>query len=570
MTLNDYEKSLIGTTLDNRYLIESVLGEGGMSTVYKAKHVFLKKDVAIKVMQQSMSANSESFLRFQREAQAAAVLSHPNIIAVSEFGVAETGEPYMVMDYLEGQPLSELLRENRPQPAESLLIFRQIVSALVHAHEKGILHRDLKPSNVMLHRTLNEALQAKVVDLGLARFLPHTGSDQLRLTAAGQLIGSPYYMSPEQIRDEELDARSDIYSLGCLMYETLTGCRPFDDANTITVLSMHLYDEPPTFSAVMPGCRVPKRLQAMVLKCLDKSRSRRYQTMSELLRDLDAIEVWDENLPASEERTTEKETAGAASQQPNAGGQGPGKRIERTRSGTMDFAGLTLRFDQPNFAQKGFGGALRRMADPILKLTKPTIVRVMGAFEGRGSRARTQKVTGTKVLVAVLGAEKEDAAAAQADADKYKVYYKSVELRKSLSAQEFLVLLATEKFEIVHLHGQYDRGGIFHEASRFGLRLGDIRRACEFAGVKLLWLASSNNPDWLKGSSALTEPSFSVVITQSRGENFPKFLSGFLSRTARGESLNSVWSIYVPYIEYKGYKTECRFLAGQADTIFLP
>src|SRR5262249_44156686 len=158
-----------------------------------------------------------------------------------------------------------------------------------------------------------------------------------RLTAAGQLIGSPYYMSPEQIRDEELDARSDIYSLGCLMFETLTGYRPFDDPNTISVLSMHLYDEPPTFSALIPGCRVPKRLQAMVLKSLEKSRSKRYQTRSELLADLDKIEVWDENAPVSDDSAHPERTVEPADK-PGGQAGAPSRKIERTRSGTIDFA----------------------------------------------------------------------------------------------------------------------------------------------------------------------------------------------------------------------------------------
>jgi serine/threonine protein kinase len=567
------EDSLIGTTLDNRYRIDSVIGRGGMSTVYKAQHLFLNRAVAIKIMQEHLASNVEGRMRFQREAQAAAALSHPNIISVTEFGVASGGEPYMVMDYLEGKSLADVLMEKmRAEPPLALLIFKQVAAALQHAHEKGVVHRDLKPSNVMVTRSeVDNSLMVKVVDFGLARFLPSAGQDQRRLTAAGELVGSPYYMSPEQIRDEELDARSDIYAFGCLMYETLTGVRPFMDTNAITVLSMHLYEPPPTFSEVLQPNRIPQELEAIVLKCLEKNRSKRYQTMLALAADLASVKDWTDGPAKSIPYVPPPNKVAEAS--------GPQVSVHiRSRSGpldpaesgnTTDLAQFTLQLKQPDFAKKQSWWK-RMVVNPLLKLLMPHLKKVTEQFEGKGVEARKQRILGTRVLVASFGSDQELATKAEIDASKYQVYYGNVELRKNMDAQAFLVLLSTDQFDVVHLLSRYDKRAIFNDNTGFQLRLSDVKRACDYARVKMLWLATENDLDVIKDNPVLQSPSFHLILTKARGENFPKFLSGLLSRLSRGEAAAQAWESFVPHAQYKGDKVNCKFCHGVADISFFP
>jgi serine/threonine protein kinase len=575
-------RSLLGTTLDSRYQIDEVIGQGGMSTVYRARHLFLKRDVAIKVMQDHLS-NTEGRLRFQREAQAVASLSHPNIISVSEFGVSGDGEPYMVMDYLNGPSLADMLRDRRRgEPGLCILIFNQVAAALQHAHEKGILHRDLKPSNVMLVRSEQDnAISVRVVDFGLARFLPGMHKDHIRLTAAGELVGSPYYMSPEQIRDEELDARSDIYSLGCLMYEALTGCRPFTDTNAITVLSMHLYEEPPPFAMVLKPNRIPGRLEAIVRRCLEKSRTKRYQTMKELSADLEAVNLWEDG-PA--ESTPMNFSNGAPYTPPIVRIHDTNSGVRRLEvpddrrspaisqvTGTYDMnTQYTLRLQKPQFARNRFLYWLRNMAAPLLRLINPPIRKVAESWDGRGADARKQRLTGTRVLIAVLGDSKDLITEAETDAAKYSVYYKNIAVRKSMNAQEFLVLLSTENFDIVHLHGTFDKHAIFKDSTGFALRLSDVKRACDFAKVKLLWLASTNKLEWLTDSPVLEAPSFNVVVTSGRGPHYPKFLSSVMSRLSRGDSLINSWGQVIPNMQQQGQKVDVRLVTGPVEISFLP
>jgi len=568
--------SLLGTTLDNRYKIDAVIGRGGMSTVYKARHLFLNRDVAIKIMQEHLASNVEGRMRFQREAQAAASLSHPNIISVTEFGVAAAGEPYMVMDYLQGESLAEILRESvRAEPAMSLMIFKQVSAALQHAHDKGILHRDLKPSNVMLARCdPDNSLQVKVVDFGLARFLPGAGKDQRRLTAAGELVGSPYYMSPEQIRDEELDARSDIYAFGCLMYEGLTGVRPFSDTNAITVLSMHLYEPPPPFSAVLQPNRIPAELEAIVLKCLEKNRSKRYQTMLALAADLGTVHIWEDgpckSIPYVPPTNKITDASGPiVSVHPRPRDDDAGATTGKT-TGTIDLSGgHTLRLEQPKFAKKSWA---KETLSPVVKWLSPHLKKIIAhaATDGKSIEVRKQRIIGTRVLVALLGDDADYTDQAKLDASKYRVYYQNVELRTALNAQDFLVLLSTDQFDIVHLMGKFDKRAIFNDKTGFELRLTDVRRACEYAKVHLLWLATENELSVIRDNPLTQDPTFHLVLTQARGQNFPKFLSTLLARLARGESLAAAWESILPHAQYKGDKVNCKLVEGLWDVSFYP
>jgi hypothetical protein len=240
------------------------------------------------------------------------------------------------------------------------------------------------------------------------------------------------------------------------------------------------------------------------------------------------------------------------------------------RTGTMDAGQYTLRLKQPEFARNRVMDWLRSLAMPLMNIAKPHFRQFFHSFEGKGTEARKVRVNGTRILVAVLGDSKELISEAETDAAKYAVYYKHLEQRKSLNAQEFLVLLSTENFDIVHLHGQFDKRAIIKDSTGFSLRLSDIKRACDYADVKLLWLSSANKPEWLKGNEVLDKPSFAIALTGSRGNAFPKFLSSILSRLSRGDNLNNAWEQVLPGSQSRGQRVDVKLVPGPAEISFLP
>ncbi|MGH9551469.1 MAG: protein kinase domain-containing protein, partial [Terriglobales bacterium] len=281
--------SLVGTVLDDQYEILSVIGQGGMSIVYKARHVLMNKIVAVKTLLPHLALHPLSMQRFILEAKAASNLTHPHVITIHHSGVTTTDQPYIVMDYLQGTSLQGLLNTYGKLPAERAChIFIQIADALALAHKHGVIHRDLKPSNILLIEQGGDADFVKVVDFGIAKLLPQEGTEAMRLTQTGEVFGSPLYMSPEQAKGEKLDAKSDIYSLGCLMYEMLCGKPALDGDNTLEVLYKHINDIPDTFS--MRGVKVPNRLEMIVFKCIAKDPAQRYQSMNQLGDDLRNLE----------------------------------------------------------------------------------------------------------------------------------------------------------------------------------------------------------------------------------------------------------------------------------------
>lgn len=233
------EDTLEGGIFADRYEIIARLGGGGMSTVYKARHTHMDKIVAIKVLQTNVGNTAESIKRFQLEAKATSKLEHPNVISIFDFGVNEDGRPYMVMEYLEGVSLSDLLDKKGRLPVNGLKeIFVPVCEGLTHAHQNGIVHRDLKPGNIMLAKTQNGGVNVKIVDFGLAKLV----NSEQKLTQTGETFGSPLYMSPEQCLGKQLDQRADIYSLGCVLFECLTGQPPFVGASVIDTFNKHLRD----------------------------------------------------------------------------------------------------------------------------------------------------------------------------------------------------------------------------------------------------------------------------------------------------------------------------------------
>ncbi len=274
---------LIGKVFADRYEIQSVLGVGGMSIVYKAKHRLMNRSVAIKMLHKSFKEDIQALERFKLEAEAASSLSHQNVITVYDFGVTPDGEPFFVMDCLEGESLHELIqRKGRLGYERALPVFIQICDGLDAAHKKGIVHRDLKPANVVLITPGDGTEFVKLVDFGIAKMLPQAGREQQNLTRTGEVFGSPICMSPEQCLGKPLDGRTDIYALGCLMYETLTGTPPFMGDSFLVTMNKHVGEAPKAMRQVAPEATIPPELEELVLRCMAKSPDDRCQSAGEV------------------------------------------------------------------------------------------------------------------------------------------------------------------------------------------------------------------------------------------------------------------------------------------------
>ncbi|RYE90359.1 MAG: serine/threonine protein kinase, partial [Myxococcales bacterium] len=291
----------IGTTIDGRYRVESVLGEGGMGVVYAGRHKVINKRVAIKVLRGEMSRDREMTERFLQEARAASSIGHPHIVDVSDFGVMPDGAAFFVMEFLEGRSLSSLLGEVKPVPVKRLAhIARQIADALFAAHRQGIVHRDLKPDNVFLIDRGIEKDFVKILDFGIAKV---ASSSTQKLTRAGTVFGTPHYMSPEQAAGAPVDHRTDIYALGVIMYEMASGRVPFDADNYMGILTQHMYKAPVPIRVLVPApasSDLPPGLEAIILKALSKKAEQRYQEMTELIEDLNRLDRGEMPLAVSE------------------------------------------------------------------------------------------------------------------------------------------------------------------------------------------------------------------------------------------------------------------------------
>lgn len=273
-----------GKVLGDKYEILSHLGSGAMGAVYKARHQILNKDVAVKVLQSEALNDRVKKERFLREAKAQGGLTHRNIAAVHDFGLTEKDQPFFVMDFLEGQTLEELLEKEKSLDCRQFIaIFEQVARGLQHAHSKGIIHRDLKPSNIMLIDSEEGEMQALLVDFGIA---VHSKEELTKLTKAGYIVGTPHYMSPEQIEGKTLDARSDIYSLGCVMFETLTGNVPFLGMNAPATMALHLAQPPEHITSFSTKTPLPEGLADLVMKCIEKRPENRFGTAKEIAAHL--------------------------------------------------------------------------------------------------------------------------------------------------------------------------------------------------------------------------------------------------------------------------------------------
>lgn len=275
---------LIGKTIDKKYLVQSVLGEGGMAVVYRAHHVQMERTVVIKVMQGWLLSNRNSVERFERECKLTAKLNHPNIVSVYDVGLINGKEPYLVMEYIKGESLADKINNSGALPfATTANIIIQICRGLQEAHSSGIIHRDLKPDNVLLQHKSDRPDWVKIVDFGISNFVH--GSK--KLTKTGRMVGTPEYIAPEQLKDRPIDMRTDLYGIGIMMFEMLTGRVPFDGESAESILMKHLLEDPPTMAEVRPELGENNLFQPIVDKLLKKNPDERYQTATELRLDVE-------------------------------------------------------------------------------------------------------------------------------------------------------------------------------------------------------------------------------------------------------------------------------------------
>lgn len=284
--LEKVEDPLIGQTLADKYRIEELIAEGGMGAVYRGTHVLMDKTVAIKVLHPALAADDKIVARFSREARAASRLSHPHALSVTDFGEAENGVVFLVMEYLKGQTLKEVIHSEGPMPLPRVIeIVRQICGALDAAHAEAVVHRDLKSDNIML-LDIGGGDWAKVLDFGIAKITEKVGQDPA-LTAPNLIIGTPQYMSPEQCSQAaEIDSRSDIYSFGVILYEMLVGHVPFTGESPTAIMMKHLQEPPP--SVLEERKDLPAAVGRVVTRALAKRPEDRFQTVSELSEELTA------------------------------------------------------------------------------------------------------------------------------------------------------------------------------------------------------------------------------------------------------------------------------------------
>lgn len=286
---------LISMVLPRRYRVMSLLGRGSTSVVYKGTYEPLDQLVAIKMLKSHLVSDPHQAKRFQQEIKTVGSLNHPNIVGILDFGVTEQGVPYLVMEYLEGLSLADMIeKEERVSVNRAIKIFSQAADALAYAHAEGVIHRDIKPSNLVVVDTEEERDVVKIVDFGIAKVVGSANSNSggkvggLGLTATGEVLGTPLYMSPEQANGRELDGRSDIYALGCVMYHAITGKPPFVGDTAIDTIRLQISGVATPIDQARPDLFFPERLQSVINKALQKDPRARYQRMEHLKADIDS------------------------------------------------------------------------------------------------------------------------------------------------------------------------------------------------------------------------------------------------------------------------------------------
>jgi len=302
----DPQETRVGTVLEDKYRLVSVISEGGMGTVYEALQLRLKKRMAIKLMSSELTRDPASLARFRREADITSALGHPHIVSVVDYGLASTGEPYLVMEYLEGEDLEHCLqREGRLELSRAFRVVRQVASALAAAHHMGVVHRDLKPANIFLVNVSGEDDFVKVVDFGISKVL----SDLTKLTQAHVVIGTPHYMSPEQAtgRSGEVDQRTDQWALACIAWEMLCGRCPFESTSSTGVLHQVISAQPPSLLPLVPG--LGPEVESVLQRALSKKPRDRFPSIRAFARALRS--AGSAGLPTEDTPTPQPQPTGA-------------------------------------------------------------------------------------------------------------------------------------------------------------------------------------------------------------------------------------------------------------------
>jgi serine/threonine-protein kinase len=267
------------------YEVLSVIGSGGWSTVFRARQVALGQEVAIKVLHRHLAADSQMLKRFELEAETVSRLSHPNIVGIIDYGT--TPQPYMVMEFIDGSSLADELKSQRVFSEQEVIdIGLQVSSALAAAHERGIIHRDIKPSNITIKKAATGSISAKVLDFGLSKLIEGEAGQGNAITRSGEALGSPPYMSPEQWSGADVDARSDIYSVGCMLYELITGRQAFSGASVAECMHKHLTEFPESIVAIKPNLPEGESVDRIVFQAIRKKQIDRYQSINDLIVDL--------------------------------------------------------------------------------------------------------------------------------------------------------------------------------------------------------------------------------------------------------------------------------------------
>jgi len=378
--------------LSDRYELGDILGFGGMSEVHLARDVRLHRDVAVKVLRADLARDPSFYLRFRREAQNAAALNHPSIVAVYDTGEAATPAgplPYIVMEYVEGVTLRDIVHTDGPlPPRRAIEIIADACQALNFSHQNGIIHRDVKPANIMISSTN----AVKVMDFGIARAIADSGNS---VTQTAAVIGTAQYLSPEQARGDPVDARSDVYSLGCVLYEMLTGEPPFTGDSPVSVAYQHVREDPIPPSQRHPG--ISADLDAVVLKALAKNPENRYQTAAEMRADL--VRVHNGETPEAPKVFTDAErssllapsgsnTVGPRTdplpRQDDADGDRPGGSIARWVVAVAVLAVLTIAVV---IAFNTFGGTTRDVQVPDMR--GQVSADAIATLQNRGFKTRT-------------------------------------------------------------------------------------------------------------------------------------------------------------------------------------
>jgi len=312
MADKDYSSEAPGSIFADRYEIIDEIGKGATSTVYRARQIQIGRIVALKLMHPHMLREEINKKRFEQEAKATAALSHSNLVLVHDFGTSPLGRPFIVMDFVDGPSLDTIFNnQGRLTSQQFIDVFAQCCRGLAHAHKRGVIHRDIKPSNIRLYKDEHNAVTAKILDFGIAKLFTQD-EESLKMTETGAVMGSPAFMSPEQSRAEPVDHRTDIYSLGMVMYQAATGVLPFKGKDVFETLYKHIYEPTPAFASLGLGYRIPAAVEALIHKTLEKDPAKRYQSMEDLEKDLARL------LVAANSNTGQSSTNTLHSQSPSS------------------------------------------------------------------------------------------------------------------------------------------------------------------------------------------------------------------------------------------------------------